>query len=79
MYQTSLVNIYREIKKKPTPCELFVRELAEETHRSISTVQKWVTGAQTPDNAAKHAISKYFKTPISVLFPDSNDASDEKQ
>lgn len=79
MYQTSLINIYREIKKKPTPCELFVKELAEVTHRSISTVQKWVTGAQTPDNAAKHAISEHFNIPISVLFPEPNETSDEKQ
>ncbi len=79
MYQEqTLIEIYKEVKNQPTPCELFVQGLATATHRSIHTAQKWVTGAQRPDLAARHAISNHLGIPVTTLFPEAKSVSDEK-
>ncbi len=72
MYQKMpLTSLYKEIKCRPTPCEQFVEELAGVTHRSIHTAQKWVTGAQKPDRAARYAISQHLGIPEEDLFPET--------
>lgn len=79
MYQLSFVEMYRVAKGKPTPCEAFIKEVCELTHRSRSTVRKWVVGISEPDSNIKHQLSKHYKTPVNVLFPNSDNSSDEKQ
>lgn len=69
MRQRSLINMYKRLRRKPTPPSLFVKKLAELTHRSESSVRKWLSGEVEPDMAVKEILSDYFNTPIEVLFP----------
>ena len=79
MYQLSFVDMYRDAKGNPTACEAFIKEVCELTHRSRSTVRKWVVGISEPDSNIKHQLSRHYKTPVNVLFPNSDNSSDEKQ
>lgn len=78
MCQSSLIELYRAAKDKPTPCEQFINEVAELTNRSKSTVQKWVIGIAVPDINVRLMLSKHFSTPVEILFP-VNDAGHDKQ
>ena len=77
MCQT-FIDRYKAVKNQPSPCELFIEEIAKVTHRAKSTVQKWVTGAQNPDYASKHEISLYFNAPVEELFPGTKPNHHEK-
>ncbi len=79
MYQQSFVEMYQAAKCKPTPGEAFIREVCTITHRSRSTVRKWVVGITEPDSNIKHQLARHYKTPVDVLFPDLDDGNDEKQ
>ena len=69
MCQTSLVELYKRVKSKPSPCELFIREIAEVTNRAESTVIKWVLGFAVPDVNVRKKLSEHFGIPVDILFP----------
>ena len=69
MCQTSLVELYKAVKSKPTPCELFIKEVAEVANRAESTVNKWVIGLAVPDVNVRMKLSEHFNIPVDVLFP----------
>lgn len=78
MYQT-FIDRYRQVKNQPTPGEQFIDQIAAVTHRSKSTVQKWVTGAQNPDKASKHEIASFLGAPVEELFPETIVKGHDKQ
>lgn len=45
----SFFDLYAEQKKKPTPAQNFIAEIAALTHRSENTVKMWLCGRQVPD------------------------------
>ena len=45
----SFFDLYAEQKKKPTPAQTFIAEVAALTHRSENTVKMWLCGRQIPD------------------------------
>ena len=69
MCQTSLVEMYKKAKEKPTPCKLLVKELAHVSNHAESTVQKWVLGLSVPDINVRQKLSEHFKIPVDILFP----------
>lgn len=42
----SFFDLYAEQKKKPTPAQNFIAEIAALTHRSENTVKMWLCGRQ---------------------------------
>lgn len=71
MCQTSLVELYKRVKSKPTPCELFIKEIAEVANRAESTVTKWVLGLAVPDINVRQKLSEHFNIPVDILFPNA--------
>ena len=65
----SLFDLYAEQKKKPTPAQIFVSELAALTHRSENTVKMWLCGRQFPDELTQSIIARRYNLNITGLFP----------
>lgn len=65
----TFLELYYEQKNKPTAAQLFVKKVAEITHRQETTVRMWLSGRQTPDELAKSIIAKEFNTSVDDLFP----------
>ena len=59
--------IYLRVKEKPTPCQDFIREVAEVTRKSECTVRTWLGGTE-PDPLTKKVLSDYFNVPEDELF-----------
>ena len=72
MYQPTFIELYQEAKGKPSPGEAFLQEVADLTHRSKSTVRKWVLGISVPDFNTQVEISRHFNIPVETLFPPKN-------
>ena len=60
----SFFDLYAEQKKKPTPAQNFIAEIAALTHRSENTVKMWLCGRQ--DNAEYHSpsLQPEYKRPL---------------
>jgi hypothetical protein len=74
MNNSSLIDIYNEIKKRPTPAADFIKELCEATNRCEMTVRAWVTGRIVPERNIQLLIAMHMQIDVDVLFPskDSN-------
>ena len=74
MNNSSLIDIYNEIKKRPTPAADFIKELCEATNRCEMTVRAWVTGRIVPERNIQLLIAMHMQVDVDVLFPskDSN-------
>lgn len=53
----------------PTNAQLFIKEIADYTHKSEQTVRMWLSGTQQPDELTKAVLATKFKTPANELFP----------
>jgi transcriptional regulator with XRE-family HTH domain len=60
--------IYNREKTKLTPCQNFIKEVAEVTRKSENTVRTWISGAIVPDELTKKVLSDYFNVPEDELF-----------
>lgn len=62
-------DLYLQVREKPTPAQLFVKEIAELTKRSEGTVRMWISERQVPDALAKSLIADHFGVSAETLFP----------
>jgi len=69
MRNLSFIQLYQEAKEKPSPKDLFIHQVSEVTHRSESTVKKWVIGNTAPDINTMIVLAHHFDTPVEILFP----------
>lgn len=69
MSNSSLIDIYNEIKRRPTPAADFIRELCEATNRCEMTVRAWVTGRIIPERNIQLLIAMHLQIDVDVLFP----------
>lgn len=69
MNNSSLIDIYNEIKKRPTPAADFIKELCEATNRCEMTVRAWVTGRIVPERNIQLLIAMHMQIDVDVLFP----------
>lgn len=74
MSNTTFADLYEAAKKMPSPGAIFIKEVAELTHRSENTVRMWIWGRQQPDELTKDVIAKHFKVSADTLFPAMQDA-----
>lgn len=65
----SFFDLYAEQKKKPTPAQNFIAEIAALTHRSENTVKMWLCGRQVPDELTQSIIARRYNLNINGLFP----------
>ena len=65
----SFFDLYAEQKKKPTPAQTFIAEVAALTHRSENTVKMWLCGRQIPDELTQSIMSRRYNVNITGLFP----------
>lgn len=63
--------LYIEEVEKPTPFQLFIKQICEITHRSEHTVRMWVRGSHQPDNLTKATLAKHFGCTVQELFPEN--------
>lgn len=64
--------IYNLEKTKLTPCQNFIKEVAEVTRKSESTVRTWISGAVVPDELTKKVLSDHFGIPEDELFKEED-------
>jgi|GEM_PF-351708 len=74
----SFFDLYAEQKKKPTPAQNFIAEIAALTHRSENTVKMWLCGRQVPDELTQSIIARRYNLNINGLFPKSEVQSNWK-
>ena len=74
MRQKSFIELYQEAKRKPTPAQSFIEEIATLTHRSHNTVKMWTMGKQVPDELAQSLIAKKYDVDMTTLFPKREEA-----
>lgn len=74
MSNTTFAGLYEAAKKMPSPGAIFIKEVAELTHRSENTVRMWIWGRQQPDDLTKSVIAEHFKVSADTLFPAMQDA-----
>ena len=77
MNNSSLIELYNEVKKKPTPAAKFISDLSEATNRCESTVRMWVTGRGEPEINVKKVISLFLGIEIDKLFPSQSQSHGE--
>lgn len=53
----------------PTNAQLFIKEVANCTHKSEQTVRLWLSGVQRPDELTQAVLAAKFKTTPQELFP----------
>ena len=70
----SFFDLYAEQKKKPTPAQNFIAEIAALTHRSENTVKMWLCGRQVPDELAQSIIARRGKSSVSCPLKPSDSA-----
>lgn len=58
--------------RKPTAAALFVKNIAEATHRQENTVRMWLAGRQKPDELACSIIAKELGVNPDELFPEES-------
>lgn len=68
MGKNVLAEIYFSIKEKPTPASTFVKELAKVTHRSETSVRKWIAGDIIPDINTQILIAEHLGVEVKTLF-----------
>jgi hypothetical protein len=68
----SIYELYANVKKMPTPTQMFITKISEVTHRSPTTVKMWLSGVQKPDVLAQMAIADAFKLDVETLFSQEN-------
>lgn len=69
MAEMSFVKIYETVKAKPAPGAVFVKQMAELTHRSEISVRKWLSGKTIPDINCQIILEQHFGVPRKTLFP----------
>lgn len=74
MEQRTFVDLYAEERKKPTASQMFIKNIAELTHRSENTVRMWLSGQQVPDELVQSIIAKEYGVSASSLFPKRGEA-----
>ena len=72
MKKRTLVEIYNDRKKRPTPAEQFIIELSDVTHRTSHTVKGWVRGHFRPDINTQIILAKHLNSDVESLFPSNN-------
>ena len=70
MEKKTLVELYEDELKKPTPAKAFVTQIASITCRSEMTVRMWLMGRQSPDELAKRVLAEKLGVDQKVLFPE---------
>ena len=60
--------IYNREKTKLTPCQNFIKEVAEVTRKSENTVRTWISGAVVPDELTKKVLAAHFGVPEDEIF-----------
>lgn len=75
MSNKTLLEIYRERKRMPTPAMNFIKELSEVTHRSEMTVKGWLTGKFRPDINTQIVLAHHLNSDADILFPKETDQS----
>ncbi|WP_407401098.1 hypothetical protein [Sodaliphilus sp.] len=65
----SLQEIYLEKKRSAS---LFIKEIADVTHRKEITIRKWLCGAAEPDEMTKIVLAQHLDMDVNVLFPPKN-------
>ena len=68
MARNMLAEMYFSIKEKPSPASKFVKELAAATHRSETSVRKWIAGDIIPDINTQILIAKHLGVEVETLF-----------
>lgn len=53
----------------PTPAQIFVKEIADFTHKSEQTIRMWLSGKQMPDELTQSVLANKFNTTPQELFP----------
>lgn len=62
--------IYESIKRPPiTPRQKWIKNIAQATFKSETTVRNWICGVQTPDQLTQQKISEILNVPAEELFP----------
>lgn len=69
MNNSSLYEMYQAQVEMDSHAKQFIKEIMDLTHRSESTVRKWLSGAVEPDERIKRLLAKHFNTEVDVLFP----------
>lgn len=69
MDNMSFIDLYNIEKRKLTPAQEFIKNMAKLTKRSESTVRQWVVGMFTPDELCKSIISEKLGIDADILFP----------
>ncbi len=69
METKTFIDLCNEEKKKPSPYQLFIEEVAELTGRKPSTVRLWILENKTPDRLIQRTLSNHFGIPMEELFP----------
>lgn len=69
MQERSFFDLYEEERKKPTAAQMFVKKIANLTHRTELTVRQWLSGQQTPDELVQSIIAREYGVKIETLFP----------
>jgi hypothetical protein len=65
----SLIVEYYNRLNKPTGAQSFRKRIEKVTHKSSTTVLRYVSGSTMPDALTQAVIAKEFNTSISTLFP----------
>lgn len=61
--------LYRELKRKPTPLEQFIQRLQGITCRGKSSVRNWGKGRYYPSVSNQKKIAAMIGEDVEVLFP----------
>ena len=68
MAKNMLAERYFSIKEKPTPASKFIKDLAKATHRSETSVRKWIAGDIIPDINTQILIAEHLGVEVESLF-----------
>ncbi len=69
MKNKTLVEMYNETKKLPTPSASFIEEICKATSRREMTVRAWVTGRIVPEINIQRVLAQHFDASVETLFP----------
>lgn len=66
---------YKRAKAMPSPCQMFIKDIAQLTNRSEICVKKWLGGNYNPSKDTQQIIAEYLKEPAENLFPQKKGGS----
>jgi len=73
----SFTERYRRLVVLESRAKEFIKEIMTLTHRSESTVRKWLAGTVEPDDRIKKMLAVHFNTTVKELFPSKSMSYDK--